>query len=238
MANMDQSFLLELDSNLSPTVLISQVVQRLHSYPVRKAPRALRLTEPPESTGEGEGEEEARGEEEQAPTDPYIDPAESEETLALLATKRRLAAQFKWRRSKCSYICPVTLYESGRIQSGRGEYAAAFLDKLYLMADEAALRKFLKNPRIYLKAPQPRAPCKVSVLGAKYSGKTSLCAILAKKYNARVIDMQALMEPQMKRAKEELIEKTKRETVESAIEQIRIKYRERIEQERSKIKFF
>lgn len=139
MANMDQSYLIELDSNLSPTLLIQQTIQRLESYPVRRAARVLRLNEPPESSaGDGEAgeegmEEEMHGEEEeeQNQADIYIDPMESEETLGVLMGKRRLTPGFKWRRSKFSYICPVSLRDLGRIRTGRGEFAAAFLDKVY-----------------------------------------------------------------------------------------------------------
>lgn len=107
-------------------------------------------------------------------------------------------------------------------------------NKVYMMADEASLRKFLKNPRPYLEHPQPRAPCKVSVLGPKYSGKSSLSTLLAKRYNGKVIDMQTLIEPKMVKAREELVEKTRKEAAEAAIETIKSKYREKIEQEKSK----
>ena len=246
MANIDQSYLIELDSNLSPTILMKQTLERLESQPIRRAARVLRLNEPPEAPQGEEGGEEHTGEEEheheeeeaEPEQDVYIDPVESEETLLSLMGKRRLAPGFKWRRSKCSYICPVSLRDLGRIRSGRGEFAASFLDKVYMMADEASLRKFLKNPRPYLRAPQPRAPCKVSILGPKYAGKTSLSGFLAKRYNARVIDMHALIEPQLAKAKEELVERTKQEATDAAVEQIKIKFREKIEQEKSNFEFF
>lgn len=151
MANMDQSYLIELDSNLSPTLLIQQTIQRLETYPIRRAARVLRLNEPPESSGgeggeageEGMGEEEmhAEEEEEQNQADMFIDPMESEETLAHLMGKRRLTPGFKWRRSKFSYICPVSLRDLGRIRTGRGEFAAAFLDKVDNFLYAALLKK-------------------------------------------------------------------------------------------------
>ena len=48
------------------------------------------------------------------------------------------------------------------------------------------MEKFLKNPRPYLLPPQPRPPCKLAVLGPPLSGKTTLCALLAQKYGAKV----------------------------------------------------
>ena len=228
MASMDQSFLIELDSNLSPTILTKQLLLRFQSYPIRKAAKPMRMSDPPEETGEEEGG---------AGGDAFLDNGEVEETLNILTTRRRIAPKYKWRRSKCSYYCPVSLKE-GKIVNGRAEFAASFLDKVYMMADEHALKEFLKNPRPYIKLPQPRAPCKISVLGAPLVGKTSLCALLAKKYNAKVIDMKVLIEPEIKRYKEELIEKTKAETVQTTIEQLRIRYKDMIDQERSNLKLF
>jgi adenylate/nucleoside-diphosphate kinase len=223
MASMDQSYLFELDANFSPTILIRQLKLRLQCYKVTKASKPLRMNDPVENV-----EESGEGENEGVPGDNFVDNAEIDELLTGLQVKRRLAAKFKWRRSKCSFYCPVSL-KDGRIVQGRQDYAATFLDKVYMMADENALRQFLKNPRPYLKLPQPRAPCKLSILGASYSGKTSLSTVLAKKYNAHMIDMNKLMEPLLNKAKEEILERTKIDTAQTTIENIRINYKEKIE---------
>ena len=228
MANMDQSFLLELDANLSPTILIKQLMLRLDGYKISKAARPLRLSDPVEV---GEGEEGGEGGEGGEPSG-FLDVGDIEEAMTTLQVKHRLAAKFKWRRSKCHYYCPVSL-KDGRIVQGRQEYAASFLDKIYLMVDELALKAFLKNPRPYLKLPQPRAPCKLSVLGSRYTGKTTLAALLAKKYNARVIDMAMLMQPRLKQAREEMLERTKQEATHAAIENIKTKFKEKVEAEKS-----
>lgn len=231
MANMDQSFLIEMDANLSPTILLKEMLQRLETYPIRKAAKPMRISDVPAHSEEMA--EEALAEESNFQAgDNYVDIAESEESLNALLGKRRLGSKFKWRRSKCSVYCPVSL-KDGKIINGRGEFGASFLDKVYLMADENCLRKFLKNPRPYLQHPQPRAPCKLSILGPKYSGKTSLAGLLAKKYNAKVIDMKTLMEPKMKKARDDLIEKTKQETIENTTEQIKMKFKDKVEQDRS-----
>ena len=221
MANMDQSYLIELDTNLSPTVLLKQLMLRFQSYPICKAAKPLRMNDPVENGEEGE---EGGGSAE------FID-GEIEDIFNSMQTKRRLAAKFKWRRSKCSYYCPVSL-KDGRIVTGKAEFGASFLDKIYLMADEHSLKEFLKNPRPYLRLPQPRAPCKLSILGPRFSGKTTLCSALAKKYNAKVIDMNLLIEPEQKRYKEELIEKTRHDTTHAVIEQIKVKFHEALEKER------
>ncbi len=195
MANMDQSYLIELDSNLSPTLLIRQLLLRLQSYNICKAARPIRLNEPVEANA---------GEEESASQDHFVDHAELEEAMTQLYVKKRLTPKYKWRRSKCGFYCPVNL-KDGKIVSGKPDFSAAFLDKIYLMADENSLRNFLKNPRPYLRLPQPRAPCKLSVLGPAFTGKTTLSSLLAKRYNARVIDMKSLMEPELVKSRQDLV---------------------------------
>ena len=221
MANMDQSYLLELDANLSPTVLAKQLLMRLQSYTINKAFKPMRMQEPLVVEA---GEEEAQ--DVPAP----VDNGEIEEQIAALETKRRIAAKFKWRRSKCSYYCPVSL-KKGRTVVGRPEFAAAFMDKVYLMNSEESLREFLANPRPFILPPQPRAPCKLSVLGSRYTGKTTLCNLLAKKYNARVIDMDLLIQPEMNKSKELMIEKARANAVQQATALIKIRFKEKLEQE-------
>lgn len=62
----------------------------------------------------------------------------------------------------------------------------SFLDKMYCFSSPEAMEKFMRNPRPYLLPPQPRPPCKIVVLGPPVSGKSSVCALLAQKYNAKV----------------------------------------------------
>jgi adenylate/nucleoside-diphosphate kinase len=221
MANMDQSYLIELDSNLSPTLLIRQLLLRLQSYNISKAARPIRMNEPIETGGE-----------EETNNDHFVDHNELDEAINGLSVKKRLTPKYKWRRSKCGFYCPVNL-KDGKIVSGKPDYSAAFLDKIYLMADEQSLRTFLKNPRPYLRLPQPRAPCKLSILGTSFTGKTSLSSLLAKKYNAKVIDMKSLIEPEIVKSREELIASTRRETMQSTMDQIKFRLKEKLEAEKA-----
>ena len=227
MANMDQSYLLELDSNLSPTILIKQLLMRLQSYTINKAAKPLRIIERTDSGEGGEG-----GEEEQ-PVESGMADGEVEEAFNAALNKRRLSSKFKWRKSKFSYFCPVSL-KNGKTVPGKSDYAAAFLDKMYMMADENSLREFLKNPRTYLRLPQPRAPCKLSILGTNYSGKTTLSHLLAKKYNAKVIDVEFLIQPEVNRLKEETIEKARIETKERTIDFIKSRFIKKLEEEKGR----
>ena len=74
MARMDQAYLLELDANLSPTVLRAQLLLRLESYAgVRKAFRAMRLSEAAAAAAAGG---EAAEETEAGETLAFVDSAE------------------------------------------------------------------------------------------------------------------------------------------------------------------
>ena len=65
-------------------------------------------------------------------------------------------------------------------------FICSFLDKIYVLSSAEAMEKFLKNPRPYLMAPQPRPPCKLAILGPPLAGKTTLAHLLAQKYGAKV----------------------------------------------------
>lgn len=227
MANMDQSYLLELDGNQSPTILVRQLLVRLESYLIRKAFKPMRFQEPimVEAGEEGEGGD-----------TPYIDNTEIEESMNGLETRKRVSSKFKWRRSKFSYYCPVGL-KNGKTVAGKPEFAAAFLDKIYLMHSEESLKEFMTNPRPYLLPPQPRAPCKLSVLGTRYSGKSMLCGALAKKYNAQVIIMDELIKPEINKTREMMIEKAKKTATEETLETIKAKFRVKLEQEKGRVHY-
>ena len=106
------------------------------------------------------------------------------------------------------------------------------------MSSEEALREFLANPRLFLLPPQPRAPCKLSIQGPSYAGKTTLCRALANKYNAAVIQMDELIRPEMAKSKEMLVEKAKKTATEDTIEVVKSKFREKLEQDRGNDLFY
>lgn len=53
MASLPQSYLIELDGNMSPTYLFEQLLERLNAYPIRRAARVERFF-PPEVEEEEE----------------------------------------------------------------------------------------------------------------------------------------------------------------------------------------
>ncbi|XP_077973287.1 adenylate kinase 9-like [Styela clava] len=196
MADHDQQYLIELDGNLTPNMLFQQLVNKLDTYVLRRAAVPMRLQNP---------------DEEELP-----DEIETEELLRTLAAYQMPAPRYRWRRSKWGRICPVALKE-GSILQGKPDLAVSFLDKMYIMSSPEAMTKFLKNPRPYLLPPLPKPPCKISVLGFPVSGKTSLCKVLADRYEAVVLDVNELMKDKFAEARKELVDKARQDALESAI---------------------
>ncbi|KAI1241028.1 hypothetical protein IHE44_0009486, partial [Lamprotornis superbus] len=56
--------------------------------------------------------------------------------------------------------------------------------KMYVLSSEEALKKFVLNPRPYLLPPMPTCPCKVFVFGPPFSGRTTICNLIAHNYKA------------------------------------------------------
>jgi adenylate/nucleoside-diphosphate kinase len=107
---MDQSYLVELDTNVSPTILIKQLIERLNNFHVHKAAKVLRLSDAKDIP-----------EEEVAAS--LSDSIETEEMIQNLVIQKRLSPKFKWRRSKFLRYCPVSL-KNGSLVEGRPEFAA------------------------------------------------------------------------------------------------------------------
>ena len=114
MSNMDQSYLVELDANLSPTVLIKQLLERLNNFIIRKATKPKRLAEAPEQLLDEDG----------TVAQQQLDPVDAEELLQAASILERITPKYKWRRSKWLKYCPVSL-RNGTIVDGRPEYTAA-----------------------------------------------------------------------------------------------------------------
>jgi adenylate/nucleoside-diphosphate kinase len=111
MSNMDQSYLIELDANISPTILIKQLMDRLDVFIIRKATKSLRLNDPVEVQSDEDGVVQ------------QLEPIDAEELMQSVTVQARISPKFKWRRSKWLKYCPVSL-RNGSIVDGRPEYAA------------------------------------------------------------------------------------------------------------------
>uniref|UniRef100_A0A8C6NCY8 Uncharacterized protein n=1 Tax=Melopsittacus undulatus TaxID=13146 RepID=A0A8C6NCY8_MELUD len=116
------------------------------------------------------------------------------ELFRVLSSYQLIAHRYRWRRSRWGKACPVALKE-GDIVMGNPDLAVSFLGKMYILSSIAALRAFMLNPRPYLLPPMPLPPCKVLVFGPPFSGRTTICNLIAHKYKGKVIDMAKLIQP-------------------------------------------
>ncbi|XP_069370668.1 adenylate kinase 9 [Paralichthys olivaceus] len=192
-------YLMELDGHNTPEELHSSVMSRLGSMAIKHVSIPILLNQADEDLPE------------------YAD---TEDLLRNMSSTNMVAPGFRWRRSRWGQTCPVALKE-GRIVPGQPELSVGFQDKMYILSSHEAYQKFVTNPRQYLLPPMPRPPCKVSIIGPPQSGKSTLCKLLAKHYNALVLDMEDLVQPVLAKIEQERLDKIKEETTQVAIERIK-----------------
>ncbi|NWI40681.1 KAD9 kinase, partial [Picathartes gymnocephalus] len=108
-----------------------------------------------------------------------------DELFRALSSYKLIAPRYRWRRSRWGQVCPVALKE-GDIVMGNPEFAVSFLGKMYILSSQEALKKFTLNPRPYLLPPMPVPPCKVFVFGPPFSGRTTICNVIAHNYKGEV----------------------------------------------------
>ncbi|KFV82376.1 Adenylate kinase 9, partial [Struthio camelus australis] len=109
----------------------------------------------------------------------------SDELFRVLSSCKLIAHRYRWRRSRWGQACPVAL-KQGDIVMGIPDLAVSFLGKMYVLSSSEALKAFMLNPRPYLLPPMPLPPCKVLVFGPPLSGRTTICNLIANKYNGKV----------------------------------------------------
>ncbi|NWU04888.1 KAD9 kinase, partial [Cephalopterus ornatus] len=108
-----------------------------------------------------------------------------DELFRALSSYNLIAPRYRWRRSRWGQACPVALKE-GDIVMGNPDFAVSFLGKMYVLSSPEALKTFMLNPRPYLLPPMPLPPCKVLVFGPPFSGRTTICNLIAHKYKGKV----------------------------------------------------
>ncbi|XP_069743657.1 adenylate kinase 9 isoform X3 [Narcine bancroftii] len=202
MADHDPQYLIELDGNRKPSELFMSVMFKLEFIGLQPTATAQPLHDE---------------EEEEIPEE-----TDDDDLFRSVSALKFTAPGYRWRRSKWGRICPVSLFD-GNFVLGKSQFAASFLDKMYFLSSEEALKKFLANPRPYLLPPQPYTPFKIAILGPKSAGKTTLCKLIAQRYDAKVLDMSQIMQPLREKLMFENIEKIRMETLQSAMFTVRNK---------------
>ncbi|XP_072356094.1 adenylate kinase 9 isoform X2 [Scyliorhinus torazame] len=216
MTDHDHQNLIELDGNKKTNEIFMSVMYKLEFLGLQPAALVQRLQD---------------DEEEETPEE-----IDDEDLFRSVAALKRTAPGYRWRRSKWGRACPVSLFE-GNLVMGKLQFAASYLDKMYFLSSEETLKKFISNPRPYLLPPQPRPPCKVAILGPKSTGKTTLCKLIAQKYDAKILDMFQLLEPQRQKLKFDNIEQARTDTLVSAILTVRNKLEKTMLEEYAQAEF-
>ncbi|XP_034018068.1 adenylate kinase 9 [Thalassophryne amazonica] len=201
IAKQHPLYVLELDGQDTPDALHSSVKFRLGFLGLKPAAVPIQLYQ---DDGMNEG---------------LPDDIDTEELLRIMCSTRTVAPSFRWRRSRWGRTCPVALKE-GKIIQGKPEFCVGFQDKIYILSCPEAFQKFVSNPRPYLLPPMPRPPCKVSIIGPKQAGKSALCQLLAQHYRAVVLNVEALMPPDVTKTESH---KLKEDTTQIATEEITLK---------------
>jgi hypothetical protein len=155
MASLPHSYLIELDGNMSPTILFEQLLERLNAYAIRRAALVQQFS-PPEEEEEGEeasheGNEMGmfccgerfrnklfiidEGEEEEEESEKVVhaeeaepvDDMDTEELMLHLAGSNVLSNKYKWQRSRWLRIDPVALKQGNRVP-GRQDLAVQYVN--------------------------------------------------------------------------------------------------------------
>ncbi|XP_037541400.1 adenylate kinase 9 [Nematolebias whitei] len=205
MTEHNPLYLLELDGNNTPEELHLSVMTRLATMALKHVSVPVLLHHP---------------DDEELPENIDMD-----DLLRIMSSSRTVAPGFRWRRSRWGHTCPVALKE-GKIIPGKAEFSVGFQDKLYILSSQETYQKFVTNPRRYLLHPMPRPHCKVSIVGPRLAGKSTLCRLLAQHYGAVVLDVEELSQPVLTRAEQEKLDKINKETTQAAIKKIKMKMKE------------
>lgn len=86
--------------------------------------------------------------------------------------------------------CPVSLKEEGKAVEGQKQFAVEFAGKLFLIADEEKLNKFIKDPKKYVDAP-PSLPrtTNIYLFGPSYAGAAKQARLLSRTYGLIALDV-------------------------------------------------
>ncbi|XP_009675242.2 adenylate kinase 9 [Struthio camelus] len=199
MAEQDSQYLIELDGNKQPNDLFASVVARLQSMGVQNGAPITRLQSQQEEKLEG---------------------LENDELFRVLSSCKLIAHRYRWRRSRWGQACPVAL-KQGDIVMGIPDLAVSFLGKMYVLSSSEALKAFMLNPRPYLLPPMPLPPCKVLVFGPPLSGRTTICNLIANKYNGKVLDMAKLIQSHMEESRKKEVEQMRKDTIETTTKAVK-----------------
>ncbi|XP_076284723.1 adenylate kinase 9 [Lasioglossum baleicum] len=88
--------------------------------------------------------------------------------------------------------CPVALIKHNVFWKGKEDFSAIFMDKIYRLSSESALREFVRSPQAlsfpFRKPLSTIPPFRVSIIGPLGSGKSRLAKAIAREYGLAYVD--------------------------------------------------
>jgi YHS domain-containing protein len=105
---------------------------------------------------------------------------EEQKSLRELCQRHLIHPSYKWKVSDFGERCPVSMQE-GQLKQGNIDYAVNYMGTIYMLSSKTAMDSFLQTPDKFLKL-QPT--CRLVIMGAKLTGKTTLAGLLADLINA------------------------------------------------------
>jgi adenylate/nucleoside-diphosphate kinase len=89
---------------------------------------------------------------------------------------------------------PVALIDDFKISPGSNEIASEFCGRVFLFANEENRKKFLENPKKYLRRP-PEVPknYRIAIFGPPKSGKKLIANMLSELYKFKITNMEEIL---------------------------------------------
>ena len=211
MALYGKNRIIEVDALSSPEQMLQSVMDQLACFNIQPSMVPQLLFSPEEDADD-------------------LDTMDDEEFLSHLRSASPLHPNCRWKISRWGRFCPVAL-KAGKMIPGKQQYSVAFLDKIYCLSSQRAVKLFFRCPRKFLLPPQPMLPCKLAVVGSPKSGASSLAAELSKYTDAIVVNPRELVRPLLAQEKAKRAEAAEEQAVASALSALRNQLSNRLKAE-------
>ena len=203
--------IIEVDALSSPEQMLQAVMDQLTCFNIQPSMVPQLLYSPEEDADD-------------------LDTMDDEEFLSNLRGTNPIHPNCRWKISRWGRFCPVAL-KSGKMIPGKQQYSVGFLDKVYCLSSQSAVKLFLRCPRRFLLPPQPMLPCKLAVVGPPLSGVSVLAAELAKHTDAIVVDPKELVKPLLAQEKAKRADTADEQATASALATLRTQLSDRLRTE-------
>ncbi|XP_008216611.1 adenylate kinase 9-like [Nasonia vitripennis] len=187
---------IRIDGRYSFDHCFQSIKIRLEFLPLRAVIIPRRMSELASNFGSGDDETESENESEDYEHESFENFEDENLNLKRVFDEIKRSgipsAKFQWKLSRWKFLCPVELAKGRKIE-GRKKLAARFMNWVFFLSSNDAMEAFIENPRPYLLPPNPRAYCRITVIGPRFSRKTRLCFDLARNLDSVVINLRDII---------------------------------------------